>query len=68
MSLTRSPSHTTTAHGTGRRAAATRHTSARRLDSRVVFDGVVASYLHDISQRRRRSGPVPEGHSRRTSE
>jgi hypothetical protein len=62
MSLNPSRPHTTTTDPTRRRAPGTQHVSARRLSPRLISDAVVASYLHDISQRRRRSAPAPENH------
>jgi hypothetical protein len=62
MPLNRSRPHTTTTDRTGRRAPVREHGSARRLSPRLISDAVVASYLHDISQRRRRGVPAPENH------
>ena len=53
MSLSPSDPHTTTTDGIGRRSPRTEHVGARRLSPRLISDGVIASYLHDISQRRR---------------
>jgi hypothetical protein len=38
-----------------------------RTDARLVSDGVIASYLHDISQRHRRSTPRPAQPGRASS-
>jgi hypothetical protein len=62
MSLNVSRPHTTTTGRTVRRAPGTQHMSARRLSPRLISDAVIASYLHDISQRRRRSVPASENH------
>jgi hypothetical protein len=61
MSLSPSRPHTTT-DGTGRRSPRTEHVSARRLSPRLIYDGVTASYLHNISQRGRRSVPALKNH------
>jgi hypothetical protein len=58
MSLNRSRTHTTTTDRTRRDVPGTQHASARRPSARLIYDAVVASYLHDISQRRR--GDVPD--------
>jgi hypothetical protein len=62
MSLSPSDPHTTTTDGIGRRSPRTEHGGARRLSPRLISDGVIASYLHDISQRRRRTVPEPKNH------
>jgi hypothetical protein len=55
--LNRSRPGTTTTDGIGRRSPSTDHASARRLSPRLSSGAVVAGYLHDISQRHRRSVP-----------
>jgi hypothetical protein len=55
MSLNPSRPHTSATDGTGRRSPRTQHDRARRLSQRSISDAVVAGYLHDISQSRRRS-------------
>jgi hypothetical protein len=62
MSLNPSRPHTTATDGTGGRSLETPHVSARRSSPELIYDGVVASYLHDISQRRRRRVRAPEDH------
>ena len=62
MPLNPSRPHTTTTDDAGHRSARTQHASERRLSPRLISDAVVASYLHDISQRRRRRLPAPENH------
>jgi hypothetical protein len=55
MSLKIIPPHTTTTDGTGSR-------SPRRHSARLIADAVVASYLHNISQRHRPAVPAAEQH------
>jgi hypothetical protein len=63
MALNPSRPRTTTPGGTGRRNPDPQHGSARRLSPRLISDAVVASYLHGISQRRRRRTlPAPKNH------
>jgi hypothetical protein len=62
VSRTRYRTHTTTEGRTGRRSPTTEQVAARRLSSRMISDAVVAGYLHDISQRRRRSALAPKNH------
>jgi hypothetical protein len=62
MSLSPSRPHTTTTDGIGRRSPMPAHVSGRRLSPWLISDGVIASYLHNISQRRRRSVPALKNH------
>lgn len=66
MTLPRSRPHTTPTDRTGRRAPRTQEAFARRLSPQLISEAVVASYLHDISPRRRRV-PVPGNHLSRTT-
>ena len=49
--------HTTTTDCPGRRAPETERAFARRRSPLRTSDAIVANYLHDISRRRRGSGP-----------
>ena len=62
MPLNPSRPHTTMTDDAGRRSARTQHASERRPSPRLISDAVIANYLHDISQRHRRSVPAPESH------
>jgi hypothetical protein len=62
MSLTRSRTHTTTEGRTSGSSPTTEQVPARRLSPQLISEAVVAGYLHDISQRRRRSVPSRKGH------
>lgn len=61
MSLNGSRPHVTSADRTDRRPPGTQRAAAARVSSRLISEAVVAGYLRDISQHRRRVA-VPESH------
>jgi hypothetical protein len=48
-------SHATAANQTRRRSPLTEPRPSRRASLQLISDGVLASYIHDIAQRHRRS-------------
>jgi len=66
MSPTPSQPHTTNTDSRGSRR--TRADSNRRRSTRRLYDGVVASYLHDISGHRGSVHASQDDHSRTASE
>jgi hypothetical protein len=50
--------HSATANGTGRESPVSGRRSAWRPNSQLIADAVVAGYIHDISERRRRASHV----------
>jgi hypothetical protein len=56
----RSRPHTTTTTRAGRRSVRSDHKAPRRSPE-LIADAVTASYIHDISQRSRRSIRAPKG-------
>ena len=63
----RFPAHATTSSRAGRRSAHTELDSRRRPSTRLISEAVVASYIHEISQRHRNGVQASEGRSRRLS-
>ena len=62
----RLPAHTTASNREGRRSPHAPLQSGRRRPSiRLISDAVVASYIHDISERHRDGVPASEARSRR---
>jgi hypothetical protein len=60
-------SHTTASSRAARRSPNAELESRRRPSVRLISDAVVASYIHDISQRHRDGGHAAEACSRRPS-
>jgi len=56
----RSRPHTTTTDATRRRSPGTEHVSASSASPHLIYEAVVASYLHDISEHDRQSVPAPK--------
>jgi hypothetical protein len=63
--ITRLPAHATASSRTRRRALDTPQHNGRRPSVRLISDGVVASYIHDISQRHRDGVHASEASARR---
>jgi hypothetical protein len=63
--LTQSLRDVTTTDRAIRRSLRTEHMSARRPSAQRVADAVMASYIHDISQRSRRSVRAASNHAPR---
>jgi hypothetical protein len=59
--------HTTTSGHVGRRSSRTQMRAQRRPSIQLISEGVVAGYLHDISDRHHNGGSR-EGHGFRPSE
>ena len=49
--------HTTTAQPTRRRSLRTERRPGARASTQLISDAVIASYIHDISQRHRDGAP-----------
>jgi hypothetical protein len=58
--ITRLPAHATPSSRARRRALHTPQHNNRRPSVRLISDGVVASYIHDISQRHRNAHHAAE--------
>ena len=63
--LNRPRPHTAAPSDPRRRSLRTDHPSAHRPSAQLIADGVVAGYIHDISERRPRYDPAFEDHERR---
>jgi hypothetical protein len=61
----RLPVHTSASGRADRRSAHTPSRSPRRPSTRLISEAVVASYLHDISQRHRDDAHVSGAQTRR---
>jgi len=59
--------HATASNRAPRRSPHAELESRRRPSVRLISDAVVASYIHDISQRHRDGGRATEARSRRQS-
>jgi hypothetical protein len=57
--LNRSRQYATTSDRAGRNPSGPDRRSSRRASPRLIADAVIASYLHDISQRHRHAVRVP---------
>jgi len=51
--------HTTTAQPTGRRSLRTERRPGARASAQLITDAVIASYIHDISQRHSSAASQP---------
>jgi hypothetical protein len=60
--LNRPHPHTTTTDRAGRRSVRNDHMPARRPSPQLIADAVIASYIHHISERSRRSVLAPQIH------
>jgi hypothetical protein len=65
--VNRLPAHTTSPTREGRRSPHAPVQSGRGLSGRLISDAVVASYIHDISQRHRIGVDEPEAGLRRSA-
>jgi hypothetical protein len=64
----RFPAHTTPAGRNGRPSPPAAQQSSRRLRTGLISDAVVASYIHDISQRHRGAVHASEARPRRSAQ